>query len=246
MLEVKGLSKHFEGVKAVQNCSFKVGKNELVALIGPNGAGKTTVFSIVTGLEQPDSGTIRFKDRPITGMKTHAIANLGIGRTFQLIRLFPRMTVMDNMLLAKKDPMEGLFNSLVRSSKKHRKAMEGRCFEFLKLVGLEGKRESLAHDLSYGQQKLLEIARALATEADLLMLDEPVAGVNPKLRDRIGKMLLDLKKSGKTILFIEHDMKFVMDIADRIIVMDGGKNVAEGNAKQIKKDPNVMKAYLGG
>ena len=234
MLNIRYLSKSFYGIKAVQGCSFSVKEGELVALIGPNGAGKTTVFSIISGLEKPDTGSIKFKNKSIVGMKMHSIARLGIGRTFQLIRLFPRMTVMENMLLARPNPMEGLVNSLTRSSKAQEVALEGECIPYLELVGLEGKKYSKASDLSYGQQKLLEIARALATDAELLMLDEPVAGVNPKLRDEIVDIFLEMKKSGKTIICIEHDMRFVIGIADRIIVMDGGRKIAEGTPKQIQ------------
>lgn len=246
-LEIRKLEKNFDGVRAVYDCDFTVSENEIVALIGPNGAGKTTVFNIITGLVKQNSGDVLFKGEIINGLKPHEIAKLGITRTFQLIRLFPKLTVIENLLLARNHDVENLF-SIFRPGyvKREEEANKKRCLEFLKLVGLEDKKEHKAGNLSYGQQKLLEIARALTTEADLILLDEPVAGVNPTMRDKIKKILLDLKKKGKTILFIEHDMEFLMGIADKIVVLDHGEEIAIGTPKQIKRNKKVADAYLGG
>ncbi len=247
LLKVKNLQKHFRGIRAVHDCNFIVDQNQIVALIGPNGAGKTTVFNLVTGLVRPDKGDIHFKGEPIIDLSSYQIARLGITRTFQLIRLFPKLTAMENLLLAKHQEGEKILSTILRTRyiKHEEQTNRERCLEFLKFVGLENKKNSHACNLSYGQQKLLEIARALATEADLLLLDEPVAGVSPIMREKIKELLLRLKKEGKTILFIEHDMKFVMDLADKVIVMDYGKEIAIGTPKQVQKNPKVLQAYLG-
>ncbi len=247
MLEVKHLEKQFDGIKAVHDCDFTVEENKIVALIGPNGAGKTTVFNLITGLTKLDRGDIHFKGMPIINLKPYKIAELGITRTFQLIRLFPRLTAIENLLLARSQEGENFISTIFKPFyiKHEEKTNKERVLEFLKLVNLEEKRNSLAQNLSYGQQKLLEIARALATEADFLMLDEPVAGVNPIMKNNIKNILLKLKKGGKTILFIEHDMKFVMDVADKIIVMNHGEEIAIGTPKQIQNNEKVLEAYLG-
>lgn len=247
LLEIKNLDKSFGKLKAVDNCSFNVGENTITSLIGPNGAGKSTVFNIINSLSKPDSGIIYFKGEPITELETYQIARLGITRTFQLIRLFPKLTVLENLMLAKRFEGEKLRNLIFkpRTVKNEEKSNKELCQEFLKIVGLQEKQHLEAGSLSYGQQKLLEIARALATEADLIMLDEPVAGVNPVLGDKIKNVLLKLKKHGKTILLIDHDMKFVMSLSDKIIVLDQGHEIAEGKPAQIKKNPRVLEAYLG-
>ena len=247
LLEVKNLEKSFGGIRAVQNCDFAVDENKIVALIGPNGSGKTTIFNMITGFIAPDRGDIHFKGEPIAGLQPHEIANLGISRTFQLIRLFPRLTAMENLLLAKNQEGEKFLSTILKPFyiKHEERANKERCLEFLKLVGLEDKKDYLAQSLSYGQQKLLEIARTLATEADFLLFDEPVAGVNPVMRAKIKHTLLKLKGEGKTFLLIEHDMRFVMNLADRIVVMDHGEEIAVGTPKQIQENPKVLQAYLG-
>lgn len=247
LLEVKNLEKSFGGIKAVQDCDFAVDENKIVALIGPNGSGKTTLFNLITGLIAPNKGDIHFKGEPIAGLQPHEIARMGITRTFQLIRLFPKLTAMENLLLAKHQEGEKFLSTILKPFyiKHEEKTNKERCLEFLRLVGLEEKKDSLAQSLSYGQQKLLEIARTLATEADFLLFDEPVAGVNPVMREKIKHTLLKLKEEGKTILLIEHDMKFVMELADKVIVMDHGEEIAVGTPKQIQKNPKVLQAYLG-
>ena len=247
LLKIKKLEKYFNGIKAVQDCNFVVDENKIVALIGPNGAGKTTVFNLISGLVKPDKGDIHFKGEPISGLQPYKIARLGISRTFQLIRLFPKLTAMENLLLAKHQEGENFLSTILklRYIKHEEKTNRERCLEFLKLVGLEDKTNSHAENLSYGQQKLLEIARVLATESDLLLLDEPVAGVNSVMREKIKDILIKLKKEGKTILFIEHDIRFVMDIADKVVVMDHGEEIAIGTPKQIQKNPKILEAYFG-
>tara|TARA_Y100000310_G_scaffold334233_1_gene413544 strand:- start:74182 stop:74940 length:759 start_codon:yes stop_codon:yes gene_type:complete len=247
MLHIKNLNKHFGGIKAVKDCSFEVKENEIVALIGPNGAGKTTVFNLLTGFIKPDKGHVHYKGTPLLGVKPYKISNLGITRTFQLIKLLPKLTLVENLLIAKQQSGEHLLNIMFKPKyiKHEEKENRNHCVELLDLVGLKDKRNHYAKNLSYGQQKLVEIARILATDADLLLLDEPVAGVNPVMRAKIKNILKKLKEQGKTILFIEHDMKFVMDIADRVVVLDYGTEIATGTPKQIQKNPRVLQAYLG-
>jgi ABC-type branched-subunit amino acid transport system ATPase component len=247
MLAVKGLHKSFGGIKAVDGCHFSVRQGSITSLIGPNGAGKSTVFNLVTGLMQPDSGEVILKGEPVVGLPPHEIARMGVARTFQLIRLFPNLTVMDNLLLAKEHLGERLLNVLARPGvvKQEVRANRERCMEFLRLVGLAEKRDSLAKSLSYGQQKLAEIARVLATEADLLLLDEPVAGVTPAMRQQIHRLLLELRREGRTVLLIEHDMNFVMDLSDEVVVLDHGREIAVGPPEAVRSDPRVLEAYLG-
>jgi ABC-type branched-subunit amino acid transport system ATPase component len=247
MLKVQNLNKKFEGIKAVQDCSFDVEANSITALIGPNGAGKTTIFNLITGFIRPDSGKIIFKNNSIVGMDSYKITNSGIIRTFQLIRLFPKLTVMENLLLAEHQLGESLINIFLKPKQSRQEELKKRkrCLAFLRLVGLEEKAKALAENLSYGQQKLVEIARVLATESDLILLDEPVAGVNPTMRTQIKNILKKLKERGKTILLIEHDMTFVMDVCDKVIVLDHGREIAIGSPKQIVKNKKVLEAYLG-
>ena len=248
MLKIRKLNKSFDGIKAVQDCSFNVDSNSITALIGPNGAGKTTVFNLITGFISPDKGTIKYKKQSIKHLKPFQISNIGITRTFQLIRLFPKLSVMDNLVLAENQAGENLFTALFKPGKvrKDEKNKRAECLKFLDLVGLKNKANTLAENLSYGQQKLVEIARVLATKSDLILLDEPVAGVNPTMRQSIKKVLKKLQKAGKTILLIEHDLKFVMDVCDKIVVLDHGKEICIGPPNQIVKNKKVLDAYLGG
>lgn len=247
MLHVSRLNKSFDGVKAVNDCSFEVEKNSITALIGPNGAGKTTVFNLITGMIKPDSGSIAYKEKSLLKLKTHEISNLGITRTFQLIRLFPKLTLMENLMLAEHQIGEKFWHSIF-SYKKVRQTerrMRIKAREILELVGLEEKARYDAENLSYGQQKLAEIGRILATKADLILLDEPVAGVNPVMREKIKKVLKRLQKADKTILIIEHDIGFVMDVCDKVIVLDQGHNICEGKPSEVVKNKKVLEAYLG-
>ena len=226
MLSLKNISKSFGGIKAVDRCTFEVKENTITSLIGPNGAGKTTAFNIISGLTKADAGTIRLSGKNITDMPAYRIAQSGISRTFQLTKVFRNLSIKDNLLIAKKTD-------------------ENEMQEMLKSVYLEKSLDTVASELSYGQQRLLEMARSLLMPHSLLMLDEPTAGVNPKVRQELKVILKNLRKEGKTVLLIEHDMEFVMDISDEVIVLNEGKVLKIGKPKQIMNDKKVLEAYLG-
>jgi len=226
MITVDKLDKHFGGVYAVKNCSFTVQEGTITSLVGPNGAGKTTVFNLMCGLIKPDKGDVLFAGKHITNLPTHMIARAGISRTFQQAKLFKNMTVKENLLLAKD-------------------ATDAELREILRKVHFPLDMNRKASDLSYGQMRLVEIARALLKPHKLLMLDEPTAGVNPKVRQELKQILLKLKKEGNTILLIEHDMEFVMSISDEVIVMAEGTVLMRGTPKQVQSDKRVLEAYLG-
>jgi len=244
MLKIKNLKKYFGGVKAINDCNFEIKNKTITALIGPNGAGKSTVFNLVSGIMKADSGKIIFNNKNITNLQPAIISNLGISRLFQQSRLFNNLTVEENLLLALDNEdtkfWKNLFglNKVTKSKKDEIKKM-------LKLVGLEKFENTLGRDLSYGQKRLIELIRTILNPHEFLMLDEPVAGVSPKLREKIAEILKDLKKKSETILLIEHDMSFTLKIADDIIVMEKGKVIAEGEPEEIKNDSKVLEAYLG-
>ena len=244
MLKVVNLKKHFGGVKAVDGCSFEVKKGTITALIGPNGSGKTTVFNLISGILKEDSGKVIFDSTDITHFSPEAVSNIGISRLFQQTRLFNNLTVKENLLLALDNEDTKLWKNLLGFNKVT-KEKEEKIRKMLKLVGIERFENKLARELSYGQKRLVELIRTILNPHKLLMLDEPVAGVNPELRREIAKLLKKLKKQGDTILLIEHDMDFALSLADFVIVMDEGKVIAKGKPREIRNNKKVLEAYLG-
>lgn len=248
MLKVENVYLEFDGLKAVNDVSLHVEKNSVTALIGPNGAGKTTLFNIIAGVYTPKSGKIILDGKEITGQKTFEICNSGVARTYQVIKLFSGMTVLDNVLVGMHSQLKANFWKGIIRTKKVREeefAALAKARELLKLVGLEKYEKLPANSLAYGQQRLLEIARALASNPKLLLLDEPAAGMNTKEKFDLNERIRKITQMGITVLIVEHDMAMVMSIADKIYVINSGKNLAEGTGDEIANNEDVIEAYLG-
>lgn len=249
LLRINNLHKSFGGLTAVLDFNFELGENELVGLIGPNGAGKTTVFNLITGVYKPDKGEVIFHGNSIAGNPPYQICKKGIARTFQNIRLFKELSVLDNVKIAfHKDVDYKLINAVLRTPSFHKgeKDIEAKALKCLEIFNLADKKDEIASSLPYGEQRRLEIARALATNPKLLILDEPAAGMNPQETQELMELILWIKKQfSLSILLIEHDMSLVMGVCERIYVLDYGQVIATGLPEEIRNNKNVIEAYLG-
>ncbi len=248
ILEIKNLAINFGGISALKDVSFGVDEGQIKAIIGPNGAGKTTLFNLITGIYPPSSGTIRFLGTEIGGQKPHKIASLGITRTFQNVELFENMTVMENVMVGRHVRSRSGFlvsalrlPKMISEERKIRRSAE----EFLNFVGLMPRADDISISLPLGHQRFLEIARALAGEPKILLLDEPAAGLDESETDDLADLIRRIRERGTTVLLVEHDMRLTMDISDEIVVLDYGKLIAEATPREIQYDKKVIEAYLG-
>ncbi len=248
ILEVKKLNRRFGGLHAVKDATFTVGEKSITALIGPNGAGKTTLFNLITGTLKPDSGTVLFHKHDITALKPHQVAVKGIARTFQTTKLFPHMTVLENIMLGRhirsKAGMLGALLNLPSTWKEETKIRQ-KSRDYLKIFDIAPLAGETAGSLPFGKQRIVEFARAIASEPDLLLLDEPAAGLNMYETAALASLIQKIRSLGITVLIVEHDMSLVMDISDRVIVLNEGATICEGPPNEIQKNPEVITIYLG-